>query len=134
VLAVWLVVEPLEGEKHGDHIEDDKEILRCSGDHAWIFAIILFSYGGALMFAGGVLAFLARKASSKFNESKFIGISIYNVIFCLVISIPLAFIMDGSPDASFLILTLGIFFAITGTLFILFIPKIYFIFKKKRQV
>lgn len=58
------------------------------------------------------------------NDSKFIGISVYNVVLLCAIGVPLSHVSSSEPAAGFTLICAVILFCTTVTLSVLFIPKV----------
>lgn len=58
------------------------------------------------------------------NDSRFIGISVYNVVLLCAIGVPVSFFANSHPTISFCLICAVILFCTTLTLGILFIPKV----------
>ena len=58
------------------------------------------------------------------NDSKYIGMSVYNVVIMCVSGVPISFIIRDQLDASYLIIGLFIIFCATITLCLVFGPKV----------
>ena len=58
------------------------------------------------------------------NDSKYIGISVYNVLIMCSTGAAIAFVVD-SKNAAFILITLFIFACTTITLCLVFLPKVH---------
>ena len=58
------------------------------------------------------------------NDSKYIGMSVYNVVIMCVIGVPISYILSDDQDASYIIISIFIIFCTTGTLCLVFVPKV----------
>ncbi len=58
------------------------------------------------------------------NDSKYIGMSVYNVLVMCVSGVPISFIIKDRQDAAYLIIGLFIIFCTTITLCLVFISKV----------
>jgi len=125
VCLVWSAAFPLKGEVTDNHADSDQLLLQCTGDNAIVFVGVLLGYNGLVVLAGSFLAYKTRHAASYFNESKFIGFAIYNVILLAAVVVPLAFIITGEPTATYLIITVGVTFLFASTLALVMGPKVY---------
>lgn len=109
-----------------DH--DFKTVLcheECIGPHFTSWIIAFYSFHSLLLIFGLFLAFETRKVSiSALNDSRFIGISVYNVVLLSAIGVPVSFLTNSHPTVSFLLVCAVILFCTTLTLGILFVPKV----------
>lgn len=78
-----------------------------------------------LQVAGCWFAWQTRQVSiPALNDSKFIGISVYNVVIICATAVALSYIIKDEPDYSYLIIGMLIITCTTVTLFIVFLPKV----------
>ena len=54
----------------------------------------------------------------------FLGISVYNVVVLCLVGVPIALMMKEQLDASYVLISLFIFFATAVTICLVFIPKV----------
>ncbi len=74
---------------------------------------------------GCFLAWETRHVSiPALNDSKYIGMSVYNVLVMCVSGVPISFIIKDRQDAAYLIIGLFIIFCTTITLCLVFISKV----------
>lgn len=59
------------------------------------------------------------------NDSKYIGMSVYNCVMMCVLGAPLSHVLTDKHDASFLIISIFIIFCTTATLCLVFLPKVW---------
>ncbi|KAI0214291.1 Gamma-aminobutyric acid type B receptor subunit 2 [Lamellibrachia satsuma] len=136
VLSVWEALDPLYIVFHKHPLEqtadpeNDNQVLipesrYCESSHMWYFAGILYAIKGLLLLFGAFLAFETRKVTvPALNDSKFIGVSLYNVVILCMIGVPVALMMKEEVDACYTLISLFIFFATTLTICLVFVPKI----------
>ncbi|XP_035828589.1 gamma-aminobutyric acid type B receptor subunit 1-like [Aplysia californica] len=88
----------------------------------WLGA--LYAYKGLLLAFGCFLAWETRHVSiPALNDSKYIGMSVYNVVIMCVCGAAVSFIIQHQPTQSFIIIGLFIIFCTTITLCLVFLPK-----------
>ncbi|KAK2188874.1 hypothetical protein NP493_117g04006 [Ridgeia piscesae] len=136
VLSVWEALDPLHivflnhpleqvTDPHNDNQVLIPQSRYCESAHMWYFAGILYAIKGLLLLFGAFLAFETRKVTvPALNDSKFIGVSLYNVVILCMIGVPVALMMKEEVDACYTLISLFIFFATTLTICLVFIPKI----------
>ncbi|ELT87875.1 hypothetical protein CAPTEDRAFT_222380 [Capitella teleta] len=134
ILSAWQIFDPPERETKNlrariDPREMDVEILPvmefCISRHMTIWLISIYVYKGLLLVFGCFLAWETRQVSiAALNDSKYIGMSVYNVVIMCVSGVPVTFIIKDRPDAAYLIIALFITFSTTITLCLVFMPKI----------
>ena len=78
----------------------------------------------AVLVVGVLLAFSIRTVSDAFNESKSIGLAIYNLVFALGLIVPIIFLLDAVGDTLIAVLFFLLSWIPGSTLVILFAPKL----------
>ena len=58
------------------------------------------------------------------NDSKYVGMSVYNVVIMCTCGAAVTFLIRDQPTHSFLIIAVFILFATTATLCLVFVPKV----------
>ena len=56
------------------------------------------------LLVGAIIAYRIRDVPSLFNESRVVGMSLYAILFVLIITIPVLLTNEGSPDVFYAIL------------------------------
>lgn len=91
-----------------------------------VFAALLIAYFAAVLLFGVFLSFVTRNVSSAFNESRLIGVSIYNLTFLGVVVIPVYFALQAAgPVAVWVIVATAILYGFAATMFVQFVPKVW---------
>lgn len=91
---------------------------------------ILFAYKGILLLFGLFLAWETRNVTiPALNDSKYIGMSVYNVVVLAIIGAIVAIALDGSMyyEAPYAISSLCLIVCTTVTLLLVFVPKVIFL-------
>ncbi|KAF2366778.1 GPCR family 3 C-terminal protein [Trinorchestia longiramus] len=119
------VVFPVFGvQKRGD-IDIIPMNEYCKSEKISIFVGCIYAYKGLLMIFGCLLAWETRTVDiPALNDSKYIGMSVYNVVIMCVIGVPISYILSDDQDASYIIISVFIIFCTTGTLWLVFVPKL----------
>lgn len=74
---------------------------------------------------GAFLAWETRHVSiPALNDSKHIGLSVYNVVIMCVTGAAIAIVLSDRKDASFILISVFIIFCTTATLCLVFVPKV----------
>ncbi|KAL8614388.1 hypothetical protein ACOMHN_007726 [Nucella lapillus] len=110
-------------------VHEDYEVIPklefCSSRHMEIWMGSIYAYKGLLLAFGCFLAWETRQVSiPALNDSKYIGLSVYNVVIMCTCGAAVTFLIQDQPTHSFLILAVFILFATTATLCLVFVPKI----------
>ncbi|XP_071450035.1 gamma-aminobutyric acid type B receptor subunit 2 [Hetaerina americana] len=97
----------------------------CQSGNMTVFVGAIYAYKGLLLIFGAFLAWETRYVSiPALNDSRLVGLSVYNcVIFCIA-GAAVSFVLSDHQDASFLIVSIFILFCTTGTLCLVFVPKL----------
>jgi len=74
---------------------------------------------------GCFLAWETRNVSiAALNDSKYIGLSVYNVVITCAAGVPVSLLVGDRPDSAFLIIALFVVFSTTTTVTLVFGPKV----------
>lgn len=97
----------------------------CSSKYFTTWLYILLSYKLLLLLIGCFIAWVTRKATiHSLNDSRWVGTSVYNVVFCVIVGMPLSLLIDGNMNALVASLSMFLMFPSTTTLCFLFVPKV----------
>ncbi|XP_071804599.1 gamma-aminobutyric acid type B receptor subunit 2-like [Asterias amurensis] len=133
ILILWEIIDPITvTEQHGTKVidEDNDDIVytpirtTCESIHQiyWIGAFYIID--GLLLVFGAFLAWETRKVSiPALNDSKYIGICVYNVLILSFICAPVSFVLE-ERNVNYVLVATTIWLATTLTLCVVFIPKI----------
>ncbi|EEC12945.1 gaba-B receptor, putative [Ixodes scapularis] len=96
----------------------------CQSQKMTIFLGSIYAYKGLLMAFGCFLAWETRHVSiPALNDSKYVGMSVYNVVIMCSIGAAISFVLRDQQDAAFIIISVFIIFCSTTTLCLVFVPK-----------
>ncbi|XP_072047140.1 gamma-aminobutyric acid type B receptor subunit 2-like [Amphiura filiformis] len=139
ILTAWQVIDPMKLVVKELYTRDDPTtpnqlispyIELCESEYILYWLLALYIYKGILCIFGAFLAWETRKVTiDALNDSKFIGISVYNVIILCTIGVTVSFLMGDDPEALYIFLCGIIIFCNTVTLLVIFIPKIISVWK-----
>ena len=102
-------------------------LYQCTCRYKTYFLGVLFAYKGILLLFGLFLAWETRNVSiPALNDSRYIGMSVYNVAVLSIIGAIVAFAMDGSVnyEALYAISSLCLIVCTSVTLLLVFVPKV----------
>jgi gamma-aminobutyric acid type B receptor len=86
---------------------------------------IILAYKGVILAFGLFLAYETRSIKVKqINDSRYVGMSIYNVVVLCVITTPVTMIIASQQDASFAFTALSIIFCSFLSMALIFVPKV----------
>ncbi|CAG2111008.1 unnamed protein product [Medioppia subpectinata] len=142
-LITWQIVDPFYRDTHNGTAEPSPqnediwvipEMEYCQSKRMTIFLGSIYVYKGLLMAFGIFLAWETRHVSiPALNDSKYIGMSVYNVVIMCVIGAGLSFVLRDQQDAAFVIISIFIIFCSTATLCLVFVPKVRLLIELKRN-
>ncbi|KAG8199600.1 hypothetical protein JTE90_009436 [Oedothorax gibbosus] len=134
ILTTWQIIDPFYRKTttgqplpspENEDIEIIPELEFCQSNNMTIFLGSIYAYKGLLMAFGCFLAWETRHVSiPALNDSKYIGMSVYNVVIMCVIGAALSFVLREQQDAAFVIISIFIMFCSTTTLCLVFVPKL----------
>ncbi|XP_074660588.1 gamma-aminobutyric acid type B receptor subunit 2-like [Tubulanus polymorphus] len=133
LLSTWQIVDPLKRctKKHSPIMLPNSEVAiiplfeYCFSEYMTIWMGIIYAYKGLLLIFGCFLAWETRQVSiPALNDSKYIGMSVYNVVIMCVSGAAISFIIKDQLNAAFIIISLFIIFCTTITLCLVFVPKL----------
>ncbi|XP_011672354.1 gamma-aminobutyric acid type B receptor subunit 2 [Strongylocentrotus purpuratus] len=102
----------------------------CHSKYQTYWLVVMYVYKGILLFFGTFLAWETRKVKiPALNDSKLIGISVYNVFILCAIGVGVSYALRSEPAALFIFLSFVVLFCNTITLGVVFIPKIITVYK-----
>ncbi|KAI1289285.1 Gamma-aminobutyric acid type B receptor subunit 2 [Halotydeus destructor] len=133
-LTTWQIIDPFYREttlgspvasSQNEDILIVPELEFCQSKRMTIFLGSIYVYKGLLMAFGIFLAWETRHVSiPALNDSKYIGMSTYNVVIMCTIGVGLSFVLRDQQDAAFVIISIFIIFCSTTTLCLVFLPKL----------
>lgn len=144
ILIVWLFQDPLEEtiqklqvEKTSNEDELIEPVIRiCKCNHEYIWIGVCFSLKGIVLIMGLFLSYETRNSKIEWvNDSKFIALSIYNIVVLTLITAPVTIIIQNQHqlDASFSFIAFAINMCSLLTFALIFIPKIKHILRHRAE-
>ncbi|ELU13609.1 hypothetical protein CAPTEDRAFT_204050 [Capitella teleta] len=108
------------------------EISECYSPHMMWWGGTLCAYKGLMLVFGVYMAWETRNVQvPALNDSKYIGMNIYNVVLCSITAVSLAVLLKDRPSLSYAMVASLIMLSTTLLLLFLFMPKIYALAKRK---
>jgi gamma-aminobutyric acid type B receptor len=130
LLVCWQIFDPLRTVSRLNKFKNEynaivlEENLTCESDYMKIWLATLFSFKSILIIFGCFFAYETRNVTiSALNDSKYIGMSVYNVLIMCSSGAAIAFIVHAKT-AAFILITSFIFACTSITLVLVFLPKI----------
>ena len=102
-------------------------LYQCTCRYKTYFVAVTYVYKGVLLLFGLFLAWETRNVTiPALNDSKYIGMSVYNVVILSAIGAIVVTALDGtrSFEASYAISSLCLIICTTVTLLLVFVPKV----------
>jgi hypothetical protein len=111
--------------------DPDKAWETCSqSTRTNIFAYVVVGYLGLIALAGALFAFRARRAWKEWNESAWLGRTIYNLVFLSVLIIILAYTIRGFPLVVAILIVVFILVISYTTYAMTFGPKLWLLWRR----
>ncbi|CAK1546598.1 unnamed protein product [Leptosia nina] len=134
IMLTWQISDPFyratkQMEAYPHPTSEDIVIVQeneyCQSERMPIFIGVIYIYKGLLLVFGAFLAWETRHVSiPALNDSKHIGLSVYNVLIMCIMGAPIALVLADHKDALFVLISIFIIFCTTGTLCLVFVPKL----------
>ncbi|CAK9812805.1 Gamma-aminobutyric acid type B receptor subunit 1 [Anthophora quadrimaculata] len=135
LLVSWQVLDPLQRKIETFPLEappfgdDDArirpELEHCESIHNSIWLGLIYSYKGIILVFGLFLAYETRSIKVKqINDSRYVGMSIYNVVVLCLITAPVTMVIASQQDARFAFVALAIIFCCFLSMALIFVPKV----------
>eukprot|EP01104_Vermistella_antarctica_P018995 TRINITY_DN724_c0_g3_i1.p1 TRINITY_DN724_c0_g3~~TRINITY_DN724_c0_g3_i1.p1 ORF type:complete len:1174 (+),score=174.43 TRINITY_DN724_c0_g3_i1:308-3829(+) len=122
LIIVWMALSAPHAKWAYDDDTDDEKVRECDIGVGAV-ALTISSLSFLVLLAATFLAFRTRTVSKRFNESRWIALTVYTCLFVLVMFIPLI-IWSDDPDFEMVLWVCGIWVCTTVLLFGLFSPKL----------
>ncbi|XP_024944385.1 metabotropic glutamate receptor isoform X2 [Cephus cinctus] len=120
---VWMIVEP-PGTRFS-YPDRKQVILKCNiQDMSFLFSQL---YNATLILVSTIYAVKTRKIPENFNESKFIGFTMYTTCIIWLAFVPIYFGTGNSHETQITTLCVAISLSASVTLVCLYSPKVYII-------
>lgn len=86
---------------------------------------LIYGFKGLILVFGLFLAYETRSIKVKqINDSRYVGMSIYNVVVLCLITAPVAMVIASQQDASFAFMALAVIFCCFLSMLLIFVPKV----------
>ncbi|XP_041469544.1 uncharacterized protein LOC121419238 isoform X1 [Lytechinus variegatus] len=139
ILLVWQIVDPMVLQIRNLFLMNDPDdefvmlqpyVKYCHSTYQTYWLVVMYIYKGILLLFGTFLAWETRKVKiPALNDSKLIGISVYNVFILCAIGVGVSYALRTEPAALFIFLSFVVLFCTTITLGVVFVPKIISVYK-----
>jgi len=126
LLLVWTIIDPLYWERRP--INATESYGTCAANpqsEAWkVILALLGALNGAALVGANVEAWKARKISTEYGESSYIGLIMVSMLQVVLVGVPLSFLVHENPTARFFVNSSMAFVTSMSVLSLLFLPKI----------
>lgn len=86
---------------------------------------LVYGFKGLILVFGLFLAYETRSIKVKqINDSRYVGMSIYNVVVLCLITAPVGMVIASQQDASFAFVALAVIFCCFLSMLLIFVPKV----------
>lgn len=100
--------------------------IACTSAHPSVWLSVIYAYKGLMLAFGAFMAWETRNVTfAALNDSRHIGISVYNVVFPCALGMTVVNVVDYHPDVTFAVLSVLVVFCTTITLCLVFFPKVF---------
>lgn len=133
VLVLWSSLAPF---RIHDQVSSGRSgrYETCVSPNDRIFAPIAFCYMFVAMGIGAFLSFKTRTLPDTFNESRYIALSTYNLLFVSAVGILISYILAFEPSAFTYIIAVCLLFGCCTTFGLIMIPKLWLLFFRRSLV
>ncbi len=91
----------------------------------FVFSGVIYGFKGLILVFGLFLAYETRSIKVKqINDSRYVGMSIYNIAVLCLITAPVAMVIASQQDASFAFVALAVIFCCFLSMLLIFVPKV----------
>ncbi|KAJ7383923.1 hypothetical protein OS493_024608 [Desmophyllum pertusum] len=142
ILSTWAAIDPItitlnmideEVEDNNDDVMEELLIYRCTSNYYLTWVMSICGLKGILLIFGVFLAWETRNVHyPSLNDSKNIGLAVYNVFMFSCLAIVVEFVVTY-PPLKMLVGRSIVFVGTTSTISLLFVPKILHL-RKNNQV
>jgi hypothetical protein len=133
ILLIWTFVEDPRVESF--EMKESVDHRYCTGDGCFpteerctqnnnIVGIISIIYLAIVIVTGCILSYQSRKLPNCFSEAKYIMLAMYNIALIAILIGIVAAVADLSVSAQTLLLTFAVFVTATGSVLLVFVPKV----------
>ncbi|XP_044727882.1 gamma-aminobutyric acid type B receptor subunit 1 isoform X3 [Chrysoperla carnea] len=135
LLLAWQLHDPLQRRVEvfpleappsvADDVKIRPELEHCESHHNTVWLGVIYGYKGLVLVFGLFLAYETRSIKVKqINDSRYVGMSIYNVVVLCLITCPVTMVIASQQDASYAFVALAIIFCCFLSMALIFVPKV----------
>ncbi|KAG5676270.1 hypothetical protein PVAND_006118 [Polypedilum vanderplanki] len=135
ILLTWQLQDPLERRLETFPLEDPisitddvkirPELEHCESENNAVWLGVMYGFKGLILVFGLFLAYETRSIKVKqINDSRYVGMSIYNIAVLCLITAPVAMVIASQQDASYAFVALAVIFCCFLSMLLIFVPKV----------
>ncbi|EFA83094.1 G-protein-coupled receptor family 3 protein 5 [Heterostelium album PN500] len=124
-LVIWTIVDRPKVSAEPIYRNGEAQNQCVTDSLAWWYVFCLSKVFYVIV--GVFLAYKTRDVVDSLNESKPISMALYNMVFVMLVAIPIGFLLTDYPTAVIVIEVVAILLAFTATVGLLFLPKVWLI-------
>ncbi|XP_065357057.1 gamma-aminobutyric acid type B receptor subunit 1 [Calliphora vicina] len=135
LLLAWQIFDPLQRILETFPLEDPisttddikirPELEHCESEKNSMWLGLVYGYKGLILVFGLFLAYETRSIKVKqINDSRYVGMSIYNVVVLCLITAPVGMVIASQQDASYAFVALAVIFCCFLSMLLIFVPKV----------
>eukprot|EP00455_Lapot_gusevi_P056800 TRINITY_DN9525_c0_g1_i13.p1 TRINITY_DN9525_c0_g1~~TRINITY_DN9525_c0_g1_i13.p1 ORF type:complete len:469 (-),score=81.96 TRINITY_DN9525_c0_g1_i13:124-1449(-) len=129
ILLAWQLMSPIQAHGYTLSTEWSARVV-CTSENSLFYSVIIYLYHGILLLWGLWLAVRTRKVEKNFNESRFIGLALYNLTFVCSIVIPILYVVGTTQyELTLLLRCISTLYVVVFTVLTLFASRFYAIYK-----
>jgi hypothetical protein len=134
-LLAWTLVDPLvwKRKKLGEY-DSYGVCAPKNGDSAVIFVSIIAAINLTALLLACYEAYQARMISDEYSETSYIGMAVISMLQVSIIGVPVMFLVNENPAASFFVCCGLIFIIGMSVLLLIMVPKIFFVKNHKQRM
>jgi hypothetical protein len=124
ILSVWTATDTLDAELS---IMSDIERTAswvCKSKNMWLWIGLEIGFFVCLLCYGILVVYQTWDLKSRFAESKWLLVSIYNLLLTLTALVPIFATIKVKDDNLFIMASAGLNFVVSSTLFVIYLPKV----------
>jgi hypothetical protein len=124
ILSVWTATDTLEAELSIISDYERTASWVCKSSSMWLWIGLEIGFFVLLLCYGIMIVYYTWDLKSRFAESKWLLVSIYNLLLTLTALIPIFATINVKDDNLFIMASAGLNFVVSSTLFLIYLPKV----------
>jgi ABC-type branched-subunit amino acid transport system substrate-binding protein len=126
ICIFWIAMGTIQPKITNDPNDRNVAYLTCGSNSAnQVSAYVTYGYLGLLMVVGSYITFRVRNLPKDFNESRWIGLSIYNTLLFSIIILILGYALSKFPVTVLILICVCTFAISMGSIIFMMAPKLW---------